>query len=117
MSFEVYTSMPTPFRLGGSKGYIKTTIEEYERIYIGAGYFGILFYNKTANLWHMALEACGALIGSKKSKTSVIKMVKGDVAGGNPELFEQQIKMGKRQMSQAKFMERDEWFSHFAKAK
>ena len=114
---EVYTLKPEPFLFGGTHVFIKTTIEEYERVDIGSGYFGILFHNKNVNLWHMAQEDCGALIGTKKSKAALLKTVRGDVASGTPEIFEQQIKMGKSQMKQAHFMEPDEWFSKFRKEK
>lgn len=114
MGFKVYTKMPTPFALGGLHTFIKTEIEEYERIDIGAGYFGILFQNKINKGWHLALESCGALIGTKKSRAKLISTVKKDVSTGTPEIFEQQIKMGMKQMSQAHFTERDEWFSKFS---
>ena len=117
MKFEVYTSMPTPFRLGTSESYIKTTIEEFERIKIGSGYFGILFQNPYNKAWHMGLEACGALIGSDKSKAKLIKRVRSDVSSGDPKIFEQQIEMGKKQMNQADFLEKDEWFQKFRKEK
>ena len=117
MKFEVYTSMPTPFRLGGSEGYIKTTIEEYERVHIGSGYFGILFQNPYNKAWHMALEDCGALIGSDKSRAKLIKRVKNDVSGGDINLMKAQIIMGKNQMNQADFLKRDEWFGKFRKEK
>jgi len=118
MSFEIYTIIPEPFRLGGSlKGYIKTTIDEYQRIDIGQGYFGILFENKDKKLWHIALEDCGALIGTLSSKAALIKQTRGDVASGTKEIFESQIEMGKRQMKQANFIEREEWLSKFRKEK
>ena len=113
MAIEVYTLLPTPFGFGRKYAYIKTEIEEFERIDIGAGYYGILFKNEPKNLWHMAQEDCGALIGTNKSRAALIKQVKGDVASGTPEIFEEQIKQGKDQMSQAMFLERDEWFSYF----
>jgi hypothetical protein len=114
MGFEVYTKMPTPFAFGGTHVFIKTDIEEYQRIDIGASYFGILFQNPITKSWHIALEDCGALIGTQKSRTKLISTVKKDVSTGTPKIFEQQIVMGKKQMSQAKFMERDEWFSKFS---
>jgi hypothetical protein len=117
MIFEVYTSMPTPFRLGASESYIKTTIEEFERIDIGFGYYGILFQNPYNKAWHMGLEVCGSLIGSDKSRAKLIKRVRHDVSSGNPKIFEQQIEMGKRQMNKADFLERDEWFQKFRKEK
>jgi hypothetical protein len=116
MTVDVYTIIPAPFRMGGTlEDYIYTTIEEYERVDIGSGYFGILFQNPHTNAWHMAIEDCGALIGTLKSRAKLIKQVKSDVASGTPEILEQQLKMGKRQMNQAEFMDRIEWFSRFRK--
>ena len=118
MSVKVYTIISAPFRMGGTlEDKIYTTIEEYERIDIGFGYFGILFKNPYTDGWHMALEACGALIGSNKSRAKLIKQVKGDMVSGNPEIFEQQIEMGKRQMKRSEFMKPDEWFNKFRKEK
>jgi hypothetical protein len=114
---KVYTEVPTPFRFYSSVGFIRTEIEEYERISIGHGYYGILFKNIVADLWHMAQEDCGALIGSDKSKAKLIKSVKQDVKGGSPKLMKQQIKMGKSQMIKADFMERTLWFRKFRKSK
>jgi len=114
---KVYTEIPTPFRLGTTVGYIKTDIEEYERIGIGHGYYGILFKNVVADLWHMAQEDCGALIGSDKSKAKLINSVKKDVSGGNTKLMKEQIKMGKSQMLKANFMEKNLWLRKFRKSK
>ena len=115
MGFEVYTTISAPFKMGGTKDYIKTEIEEYQRVDIGFGYFGFLFQNSSTKGWHMALEDCGALIGSKQSRAKLIAMVKKDVSGGTPEIFESQIKRGKFEMKRSSFMERDEWFGHFRK--
>ncbi|MHA1169741.1 MAG: hypothetical protein ACTSRU_18080 [Candidatus Hodarchaeales archaeon] len=115
MGFEVYTTISAPFRMGGTKDYIKTEIEEYQRVEIGAGYFGLLFQNPSTKGWHMALEDCGALIGSKQSRAKLIAMVKKDVSGGTPEIFESQIERGKKEMLRSTFIKRDEWFGHFRK--
>jgi len=118
MSFEIYTSFSTPFRIcGPTESYIKTNIEEYQRVEIGAGYFGILFQNPFTKRWHMCLEDCGALIGTKQSRAKLINKVKKDVSQGTPEIFESQIAMGKKQMKQADFTERDKWFQRFRKEK
>jgi len=114
---EVYTKMSTPFSFGGKYAYIKTAIEEYERIDIGYGYYGILFKNHHTKEWYMAQEDCGALIGSDKSKSKLVKSVKDDVGNGNTKLMEQQIEMGKKQMSQADYYEPEQWFKKFRKPK
>lgn len=114
---EVYTKFPTPFSFGGKYAFIKTEIEEYERIDIGRGYYGILFKNSHTKEWHMAQEDCGALIGSNISKAKLVKSVKDDVGNGDGKLMKQQIEMGKKQMSQAHSFEREAWFKKFRKPK
>ena len=105
---EVYTKVPTPFSFGGKYAYIKTDIQEYERVDIGQGYYGIVFRNNHVKLWHIAQEDCGALIGSDISKAKLIKRVKADVGNGD-------IKTMK--LSQAHSFEREEWFKKFRKPK
>ncbi len=110
---EVYTVTPTPWALGGTTAKIKTIIEEYERISIGKGYYGILFKNPIKNLWHLALENCGALIGTHKSRAILIKGVKKDVEDGDEEIVAAQIKQGISELNGAKLMDRDLWFEMF----
>jgi hypothetical protein len=118
MGIEVYTEIPTPFRIAGpSHSPIKTEIEEYERVHIGNGYYGILFHNDSANLWHMAQEDCGALIGTDHSKMKLVRRVRGDVSGGNAEVMKEQIKMGKKQLKQADYISPEGWFNRFRKEK
>lgn len=116
MSIKVYTILPEPFRMGGKlESYIYTDIAEYERIDIGRGYFGILFQNTHTQYWHIALEDCGALIGTNKSRAKVINAIKKDVSDGDEEIMKVQIETGKRMLGLATFLERKEWFSKFRK--
>ena len=116
MGIEVYTEIPTPFRIAGpSYSPIKTEIEEYERVDIGTGYYGILFHNDSANLWHMAQEDCGALIGTDKSRAKLIKSIRKDVSGGDPRTMKLQIEMGKKQMKIADPVDPETWFNRFVK--
>jgi hypothetical protein len=116
MGFEVYTEIPTPFRVAGpSYSPLKTEIEEYERIDIGAGYYGILFHNDHVNLWHMAQEDCGALIGTSESRAKLIKSIKKDVSGGDSRTMKLQIEMGKKQMAKADYVSPEAWFNRFRK--
>ena len=118
MGIEVYTEIPTPFRIAGpSYSPLKTEIEEYERVHIGDKYYGILFHNDHANLWHMAQEDCGALIGTDHSKTKLVRRVRGDVSGGNAELMKKQIEMGKKQLAIADYVSPEAWFNRFRKEK
>jgi len=118
MGIEVYTLVSTPFRIAGPPhSPLKTEIEEYERVHIGNGYFGILFHNDSANMWHMAQEDCGALIGSDKSKMKLVRKVRADVSGGNAEVMKEQIETGKKQLKQADYTSPESWFDRFSKEK
>lgn len=117
MDILVYTSIPTPFSFGGIRAFVSTRIREYERIDIGRGYFAILFKNKYANLWHIALESCGALIGSNKSKAKLIASVKKDTETGDKKVMEQQIRTALEQRDRAMYLEPDQWFQKFSKTK
>ena len=111
---EIYTEAAAPFRMGGKLSEtIKTNIEEYERVSIGNSFYGILFKNKQRDLWHLALEGCGALIGSSKSKSELVKSVKNDVLTGDPEIMKVQIESAYIVIKSAKLIDKDEWFSKF----
>ncbi len=110
---EVYTVMPTPFAIARVSINIKTTIEEYERILIGRGFYGILFKNPVKNLWHISLENCGALIGTNKSRATIIKEIKKDIFDGDEKIMMKQIEQGISELKGAAVMERDEWFEKF----
>lgn len=107
------TIMPTPFSFGGTHRYIKTSIEEFERIDIGLGYFGILFKNPVSKQWHLCLENCGALIGTDKSRANLIKRIKNDVETGDDKIMKTQITMAKKELEKALILEPAEWFGKF----
>jgi hypothetical protein len=110
---EVYTVMSTPFAFGGLKCEIKTDIQEYERVDLGKGYFGIVFKNPNSKQHHMALECCGALIGTDKSKANLIKKVKNDIDTGDDKIMRMQINQAKIDLKGAKLLENEEWFNKF----
>jgi hypothetical protein len=110
---EVYTVMNTPFAFGGLTCEIKTDIEEYERVDLGKGYFGMVFKNPKTKQYHLALECCGALIGSDKSKANLIKNVKNDVETGDDKIMKTQINKAKNDLKTAKLLDRKTWFDHF----
>lgn len=113
METEVYTIMSTPFAFGGTHVFIKAKIKEYERIDIGQKYFGVVFKNPHTKNWHLALECCGALIGTDKSKSKLIKDVKKDIETGDKSLMKAQITMAKNQIKQAQLLETSQWFEKF----
>ena len=112
---EVYTVMSTPFAFGGLNCEVKTDIQEYERVDLGKGYFGIVFKNPNTKQYHLALECCGALIGSDKSKATLIKRVKNDVETGDDKIMKTQINQAKIDLKGAKLLENEEWFNKFGK--
>jgi hypothetical protein len=92
---------------------IKTNFEEFERIDIGKGYYGLLVKNPVKKLWHMVQEDCGCLIGTHKSKASLIQLVKNDVETGDEKVMKEQIESGKKLVERATFMEPEEFFKLF----
>lgn len=111
---EVYTYRSNPFRIAGRQyDTIKTEIEEYRRISIGKGYFGILFKNTEKNLWHIAIEDCGAIIWTDKNKEDGIKKVKDDVETGDPQIMKTQIKKGKDEIQGAILLSNADFFRKF----
>jgi len=109
---EVYTCSPNPWKFGGTHDIIKTHIEEYERVKIGKGYFGILFMNPIKLLWHISLEQ-GAIIGTSKSKAALLKRIRRDVQTGDENLMEQQVERSISECDQAIEMEPEKFFSLF----
>jgi len=109
---EVYTYCANPWKFGGTSDIIKTSIEEYERVKIGRGYFGILFMNPVKLLWHISLEQ-GAIIGTSKSKAALLKRIRRDVETGDEKIMEQQIEKSINECNQAIEMEPIDFFDLF----
>jgi len=107
---KVYTWKPEPFMHGGTGRFVATNIEEYERVDIGLGYYGIVFRNPVHKQWHLALEDCGALIGSGAAKAGAVKSVKKDVETGDPELMKKQIAQGRKDRDNADVLDPKEFF-------
>jgi len=112
MKKEIYTFQSTPFALGGIQRSIKTTVEEFEVVKIGI-YTCLFVKNTQKNLWHCAEADCGAIIGTNKSKTKLLKQVRGGIESGDPEIMKKQVEQGKIDCSNASMMEQDIFFSHF----
>ena len=109
---EVYTHCTNPWKFGGTHDIIKTRIEEYERVDIGKGYFGIIFMNPVKLLWHISLEQ-GAIIGTSKSKAALLKRIRQDVQTGDKKVMEQQIEKSINECDQAMEMEPIDFFDLF----
>lgn len=112
-SIEIYTLMTTLFALGGTHIYIKTNVENFERMDIGRGYFGLLVRNTNQKIWHMVEEQSGGIIGTDVSRSRLIEYIKEGVENGDSEVMEQQIVQGKKDCQSAKFMGPDEFFTRF----
>ena len=111
---KIFTRMYSAFRLGGDViSFIATEIAltEYERVYLGKDEYGIIFYNKYKDLWHMVWEACGALVGSDTNKNELINSVKMDLIVADPKILKQQkqdalnIRNGAEVLPTEKFLE------------
>lgn len=76
---EIFTFISNAFQFGGTGKWSKTEVEEFERISLGKGFFGILVKNPIKKLWHLAEESSGALVGTSSDKESMIKSVKKDI--------------------------------------
>jgi len=115
MSVKVYTWKPE-FMLFGAKGqFVATSINEYERVDIGCGYFGLVFQNPHTSRWHVALEGCGALVQSAKTKKGVISKVRKDVETGDPKLMKKQMAQGRKDRAKAWIMTPNDFFAGFRK--
>ncbi len=110
---EIYTYKSTPFVLGKSHSPIKTVVEEYERINIGKGYYGILVKNEMISLYHMVLENCGAIIGTDSNRRALIASIKKDVATGDEIMMKQQIETGLVEIRDAELLSSKEFFLLF----
>lgn len=109
---EIYTIMSTPFALGGTSRLIKTKVQEYERVYIGKGYYGIIVKNPNKDLFHLALET-GAIVGTLSNRKKLIKKVKEDVGSGDENIMAQQVEQSISQCRQAVLLSQEEFFSKF----
>lgn len=113
---EIYTYSSNPFRVGGRQyDIIKTNVEEYERINIGRDYFAIVVKNHLKDLYHVALENCGAIIWTDSDKENAIKTVKHDVETGDEEIMKKQIKQGLFEREKGILLENNEFFRRFKK--
>lgn len=110
---EVYTFVSAPFRIAGKWDIVKTEVDEYERVNIGKGYYAIVFNNPIKDLWHIALEDCGALIMTDNNKEGGIRKVKGDVETGDVAIMKKQIKKGKSDCRAATLITFDDFCGKF----
>lgn len=109
----VYTVAPSIFAFGGTHEFLKTEIDEYERINIGKGYYGILFYNDMRNIYHICEETSGTLIGTYRDKFILIGNIKSDVETGDTAIMIEQVKQGMENKERAKMLDKSEWFNRF----
>ena len=111
MGQEIYTLMYSPFTMGGSLWKkVKTTVEEYEVIKLGNDITGILIKNPFKKLWHCAEPTSGAIVGTNKSKSNLIRQVKNDIKQGDKIVMAKQIEDGKCDCKNASFMNQNEFF-------
>lgn len=115
MEQEIYTRELTPFAMGGPLcRNIKTRVEEYEVIKLSDSITGILVKNSAKKIWHLAEQSCGAIIGTNKSKSKLIKQVKNDVSKASKKVMAQQMEQGKNDCKGAMSVNREHFFSQFS---
>lgn len=111
----VYTYRSNPFRFGGpQRDIIGASISEYTRMTIGKGYWGILFYNPYRNVWHIAEERSGALIGTDSGRAALIDRIRGDVETGDKAIMEQQIEEGIKERKGVDILPNEDFFKAFS---
>ena len=108
-----WTYRATPFAFGGTREIIGVALDEYGRVSIGAGYYGLVVQNAPKACWHLFLEKGGALIGTAKSRRGVIKQVKEDVQQGSAETLAEQAGFSKTEAAKARMLKPDEFFNAF----
>jgi hypothetical protein len=110
---EIFTLSSNPFKFGGTHDIIKTTVEEYERVNLGAGFYGILVKNTVKDLYHLAEERSGALVGAGPSKEDLIGRVKSDILNGDRTFMLKQVEDNMGMLAQAESLPNDEFFRRF----
>ena len=108
---EIYTWKPEPFMHGGVGRFVKTEIEEYSRVKLAEGVYGLVFRHPKLKQWHVASEDCGALVQHARTKDGAISQAKKDIATGDMDVLKEQIKKGKEDCAQATMMPYKEFFS------
>lgn len=112
----IFTKSYRPFIMGGVNAPVGTVIGSYEPVAIGKGYTGMLVRNSERGLWHMALEICGAIIGTDPDKEKLIERVKWDVESGDQDLMDEQAEKGRLMrdsLGAEKILDQREFFSLF----
>ena len=112
MTIRVYTWRTEPFALGGLGRHIAANLEEYERVDIGKGYYGIVFPNRGRDCWHLALENCGALVQSGYDRNQVIALAKADIKLANPKVLRDQISRGRQDQQDAELIKLEEFLKY-----
>lgn len=110
---KIYTWKDEPFSFGGKGRYIGTEIQEYERIDLGKGFFGLLVRNPYKKPFHMVDEISGALVGSAPTRLAVIKRVRKDVGEGEEEVMRGQQEEFKGVLQGIPMMENKDFFIAF----
>lgn len=111
---KIYTHKYEPFMMGGNlRRPIATEIEDYEKVNLGKGYFGILIKNPEQEKWHMCLEGCGAMIGTDDDKQTLVTNIITDMATGDEEVMKEQFAKALNELKNAEVMENERFFRMF----
>lgn len=111
---KIYTYCNNPFRMGGPQyDVIATEIQEYERVDLGKGFFGVVVKNSVKKMWHIADEVSGALVGTDKSRKALIKKTIADVECADVETMRGQQEHFKDVGKKAIVFNNEDFFKRF----
>ncbi len=107
----IYTFSQNALTFGKKPEPIKTNIEEYARIALGKGIFGILVKNPIKpDLFHLAEEQSGAIVGTGATAEKVVASVKEDIATTDIDTILAQIQVAKVECQGAREFELARFF-------
>ncbi len=100
----------------GTKKFVKTKIDNYEKIEIGKKNKKIpclLFKDDVCKIWFCAVETCGTIVNYKKNKTELIKIIKKFVRNEDYDVLCEELNKMKRNCQKAEFEEKNIFFERF----
>lgn len=107
----IYTFSQNALTFGKKPESIKTNIEEYARVVLGKGIFGILVRNPIKpDLFHLAEEQSGAIVGTGATAEEVVTSVKQDIAATDIDTILAQIREAKVECQDAREFESAHFF-------
>ena len=107
----IFTFSQNALTFGKKPETIKTNIEEFARVSLGKGIFGILVKNPIKpDLFHLAEEQSGAIVGTGATAEEVVASVKQDIAATDIDMILAQILEAKVECRAAREFEPEHFF-------